>query len=91
MSAKQYSEIRKKEQAKKEANYKKNVAKAGIFEDYTEWYSKRGTDTKQAWAKDINLGHRMAKTKYDWSGKKVAATTTAAVNAPKGKKRFGKK
>jgi hypothetical protein len=43
------------------------VKKAGIFEDYTEFYIKRGTDTKQDWKKDVNLGHRMAKTKYDWS------------------------
>jgi hypothetical protein len=44
------------------------VKKAGVFEDYTEFYTKRGTDTKQDWAKDINKGHRMAKTKYDWAG-----------------------
>jgi hypothetical protein len=42
------------------------VKKAGIFEDYTEFYIKRGTDTKQGWKKDVTLGHRMAKTKYDW-------------------------
>ena len=75
------------EAAKKEANYKRNVAKAGVFEDYTEFYTKRGTDTKQAWAKDVNLGHRMAKTKYDWSGKKVQATTTAEVKGFFGKKK----
>merc|ERR1719329_409336 len=84
LSAKQYAEIRKKEQSKKDANYKRNVAKAGVFEDYTDFYLKRGTDTSQAWAKNKNsLGHRFAKTKYDWSGKKVAATTTAAVAAKK--------
>eukprot|EP00536_Pseudo-nitzschia_multiseries_P013823 jgi/Psemu1/327328/estExt_fgenesh1_pg.C_6180007 len=92
LSAAQYQAIRAKEQKKKDDNYKRNVAKAGVFEDYTEFYVKRGTDTKQAWAKDVNLGHRMAKTKFDWSGKKVAATTTAAVKAaPAKKKRFGKK
>ncbi len=68
LTAQQYDQIRKGQEKKKAENYAKNVAKAGIFEDYTEWYTKRGTDTKQAWAKDINLGHRMAKTKYDWSG-----------------------
>merc|ERR1719329_279297 len=84
LSAKQYAEIRKKEQAKKQANYKRNVAKAGVFEDYTDFYIKRGTDLSQDWAKNKNtLGHRFAKTKYDWSGKKVAATTTAAVAAKK--------
>ena len=87
MTAKQYDEIRKGQVRKKQENYAKNVAKAGIFEDYTDWYTKRGTDTKQAWAKDINLGHRMAKTKYDWSGKKVQATTTAEVKGFFGKKK----
>merc|ERR1719277_1096177 len=92
MTAKQYAEIRKKEQAKKQANYKRNVAKAGVFEDYTEFYTKRGTDLSQAWAKDKNtLGHRMAKTKFDWSGKDGKANkTTAAVEKPK-KGFFGKK
>jgi len=92
LSAKQYAELRKKEQGKKDSNYKRNVAKAGVFEDYTDFYTKRGTDVSQDWYKNKNtLGHRFAKTKFDWSGKKVAATTTAAVKAPAGKKKFGKK
>lgn len=95
LSAKQYSQLRKNEQGKKDANYKRNVAKAGVFEDYTEFYTKRGTDLSQDWAKNKNtLGHRFAKTKFDWSGKKtpVAATTTAAVKSPVAKKgKFGKK
>jgi hypothetical protein len=66
MSAAQYQKIRDGEVSKKAANYDKNVKKAGIFEDYTEFYIKRGTDKSQAWKKDVNLGHRMAKTKYDW-------------------------
>lgn len=68
LSAAEYNKVRAAEQAKKKARYEANVKKAGIFEDYTDWYKKRGTDTNQAWAKDVNLGHRMAKTKYDWSG-----------------------
>merc|ERR1712003_585563 len=92
LNAKQYADLRAAEQKKKEENYKRNVAKAGVFEDYTEFYTKRGTDLNQGWAKNKNtLGHRMAKTKYDWSGKKVAATTTAAVGTGGKKKRFGKK
>mmetsp|Transcript_1466 Transcript_1466/g.3056 ORF Transcript_1466/g.3056 Transcript_1466/m.3056 type:complete len:164 (-) Transcript_1466:200-691(-) len=87
LSAKDYANLRKKEAAKKESNYQRNVKKAGVFEDYTEFYVKRGTDTKQAWAKDINLGHRMAKTKFDWSGKKISATTTAEVKGKFGKKK----
>jgi hypothetical protein len=68
LTAKQYAELREKEAKKKAANYERNVKKAGVFQDYTEWYKKRGTDLSQAWKKDVNLGHSMAKTKYDWSG-----------------------
>jgi hypothetical protein len=42
-----------------------------VFEDYTEFYTKRGTAVAGSWMKLPNLGHRMAKTKYDWSGEKV--------------------
>jgi len=66
----QYEKLRKNESVKKSANYEKNVKKAGVFEDYTEFYTKRGTDTKADWKKDVTLGHRMAKTKFDWSGNK---------------------
>ncbi len=68
MSREEFDAIRKRDAKAKAENYKRNVAKAGIFEDYTEWYKKRGTDTNENWNKDINKGHRMAKTKYDWSG-----------------------
>ena len=51
LSATQYSAVRGKDQAAKDANYKRNVAKAGKFEDYTEFYKKRGTDTGGAWKK----------------------------------------
>jgi hypothetical protein len=71
LTAKQYAELRAKEAKKKQDNYERNVKKAGIFQDYTEWYKKRGTDLSQGWKKDVNLGHSMAKTKYDWSGKKI--------------------
>jgi hypothetical protein len=62
----QYKKIRTQEQKKKESNYNKNVKKAGVFEDYTVFYNKRGTDTNSKWYKDVNNGHRMAKTKYDF-------------------------
>lgn len=65
MTLDQYKKVRAADAAKKEANYKKNVAKAGVFEDFTAFYTKRGTDTKQAWAKSPTRGHRMAKLKYD--------------------------
>jgi len=35
MSASQYAAVRSKDKAAKDANYKRNVAKAGKFEDYT--------------------------------------------------------
>jgi len=67
MSKAQYEKIRAAEQKKKDANYDRNAKKAGVFEDYTAFYTKRGTDTKQAWYKDPNRGHRMAKTKYSFN------------------------
>ena len=95
LDAKQYAGIRATEQKKKADNYKRNVAKAGVFEDYTEFYTKRGTDADMEWAKNKNtLGHRFAKTKFDWSGKsgKSANTTTVAVkDPPKKKGKFAKK
>lgn len=65
----QYEKARAADEAKKNARYAKNVAKAGKFKDYTEFYIKRGTDTSDAWSKTATKGHDMAKTKYDWSGK----------------------
>lgn len=64
----QYEKIRAEKDTKRDANYKKNVAKAGIFQDYTEFYKKRGSDEGGAWIKLPNRGHDMAKTKFDWSG-----------------------
>lgn len=66
--------MRTKEDKKKSDNYQKNVAKAGKFLDYTQFYIDRGTDTKDDWKSDVNLGHRMTKTKYDWSGGKGTET-----------------
>jgi hypothetical protein len=74
LSKAQYQKIRAAEQKKKDANYNRNAKKAGVFEDYTAFYTKRGTDTKQAWYKDSNRGHRMAKTKYDFDTDKDGKT-----------------
>ncbi|GMH62431.1 hypothetical protein TrVE_jg862 [Triparma verrucosa] len=68
LTASQYNAVRAKEQAKKDKNYQRNVAKAGKFEDYTDFYTKRGTDTGGSWLKSVTRGHRMVKTKYDYSG-----------------------
>lgn len=65
----QYNKLRAGESAKKAANYQKNVAKAGKFLDYTQFYLDRGTDVGEKWFNSPTRGHRMAKTKYDWSGK----------------------
>ena len=67
----QSEKIRAEADKKKAANYQKNVAKAGVFIDYTDFYLKRGTDVNGSWMKLPNLGHRMAKTKFDWSGQTV--------------------
>merc|ERR1712176_325610 len=95
----EYSNIRSAEAKKRQANYDRNVKKAGIFQDYTDFYLKRGTDVNQDWKtkNKATLGHTMAKTKYDWSGQKGKnfGTTTAAVKktaAPKKNKfTFGKR
>jgi hypothetical protein len=68
----QYEKVRKDTNTKKDANYKKNVKKAGVFLDYTDFYMKRGTDLSAGWKKSATLGHDMAKTKFDWSGKDVS-------------------
>ena len=64
----QYEAVRAKDAAKKDASYKKNVAKAGKFQDFTEWYKKRGTSEGGAWLSSAGRGHTFAKTKYDYSG-----------------------
>lgn len=61
----QYEKIRNSDDSKKAANYQKNVAKAFKYQDYTEFYKKRGTDTSQNWIKSATRGHTMAKLKYD--------------------------
>lgn len=68
LSKAEYEKIRSRDQKAKDDNYKRNVAKAGKFEDYTEFYKKRGTDTSDAWIKGATRGHTMVKTKYDYSG-----------------------
>merc|ERR1719461_392292 len=91
MTASQYNKIRSKEDKKKRDNYAKNVAKAGVFEDYTEWYKARGTDRDTKWMSVTN-GHRMAKTKYNWGDTTTAKDFSKKVEGKKGRfGRFGKK
>lgn len=68
MTAAEYQKIRDSDDNKKASGYAKNVAKAGKFLDYTKFYTDRGTDTGANWYKSVTKGHRMAKTKYDYSG-----------------------
>jgi len=64
----QYEKVRGATTQKRNANYAKNVKKAGIFENYTDFYLKRGTSEGGSFLNMPNLGHRMVKTKWDWSG-----------------------
>ena len=68
MTAAEYNKIRADADAKKEANYQRNVKKAGIFEDFTDFYLKRGTAEGGNWLKSAGKGHVFVKTKYDWAG-----------------------
>merc|ERR1740129_1056988 len=94
LTAEQYTKLRKAEDKKKADNYARNVKKAGIFGDYTEFYRKRGTDISEGWAKSVTKGHRMAKTKYDWSGSQDNAQqvglTAKEKSSPKKKNIFGR-
>jgi len=86
LTAAEYSKFRAGEVKKKADNYQRNVKKAGVFEDYTEFYVKRGTDTGESWNKGPTKGHRMAKTKFDWSGSKDAPAQVGLAAKNKGKK-----
>lgn len=87
----QYEKQRNKDTAAVASNYKKNVAKAGKFLDYTQFYIDRGTDVKDNWYKSVTNGHRMAKTKYDFSGTVDDAPKQTGVEAKPKRKLFGKK
>lgn len=51
----QYANLGKQEEAKKAANYDRNVKKAGKVLDYTLFYKQRGTDTGSDWKKPFTL------------------------------------
>ena len=90
LSKTQYEKIRGNERAKKEQNYSKNVAKAGKFLDYTKFYLDRGTVTNASWYNSVTGGHRMAKTKYDYSGVEGDEPSYTGLSV-KGKGKAGKK
>jgi len=93
LSKSQYESMRKKDSSKKDANYKRNAAKEGKFLDYTKFYLDRGTDFKDDWYSKVTGGHRMAKTKYDWSGEQdlAGAYTASTKGKDSPKKRIIKK
>merc|ERR1712232_583846 len=59
LTAAQYKKIRADQDAKKKANYDRNVKKAGKFEDFTEFYKLRGTSIGGSWLKAPARGHKM--------------------------------
>lgn len=67
MTKAQYEKIRAKDVKKKKDNYDKNVATAGKFSYFYDFYKNRGTDLKDNW-RGVTNSHTMAKTKYDWQG-----------------------
>jgi len=85
----QYEKIRADADGKKAANYKRNVAKAGIFENYTEFYLKRGTEENGSFLNMPNNGHKMVKTKFDWSGSDPSAAPKYTGVEAGGKKKKG--
>ncbi|EEC48672.1 predicted protein [Phaeodactylum tricornutum CCAP 1055/1] len=65
LSLSEYQKIRQKDVAKRDASYKRNVAKAGKYTDFTDWYVKRGTEEGGGWLKAAGRGHTFAKLKYE--------------------------
>lgn len=79
MTADQYKKVRDQDQKKKDDTYKKNVNKAFKFQDFDQFYLKRGTAPDGAWLKAAGRGHTFAKTKYDYSGTGKAPMSDAKV------------
>jgi hypothetical protein len=79
LSPAQYKKIRDAEQKKKDDNYKRNVSKAFKFQDFDQFYLKRGTAEGGKWLKEAGRGHTFAKTKYDYSGTGKAPMADAKV------------
>jgi hypothetical protein len=83
LSKSEYEKIRDKENKAKQERYAKNVAKAGKYMPFNDWYKKRGTDVAAGWKKSATLGHSMAKTKYDWSGTSAAKKFESVISSDK--------
>ena len=79
LTAEQYKKVRAADQQKKDETYKKNVSKAFKFQDFDQFYLKRGTSEGGAWLKAAGRGHTFAKTKYDYTGSRTAPMSDAKV------------
>ena len=79
LSAEQYKKVRAADQNKTDERYKRNVNKAFKFQDFDQFYLKRGTSPDGAWLKSAGRGHTFAKTKYDFSGTGKAPLADAKV------------
>lgn len=82
LTAAQYASVRSKDYKTSEANYKRNAAKGGVYQNFTAWYTKRGTDSSATW-RGVTNGHSFAKTKYDW-GSGVFFDGKADAKTPEG-------
>lgn len=79
LTPEQYKKVRATDTAKKDSTYKKNVAKAFKFQDFDQFYLKRGTSEGGSWLKSAGRGHTFTKTKYDYSGSGNAPMSDAKV------------
>ena len=89
LSKAEYEKVRSKDAAKKSSNYDRNVKKAFKFQDFDQFYLKRGTSEGGSWLKSAGRGHTFTKTKYDYSGTGNAPMSDA--KTPEAFKFFGKK
>jgi len=90
LTQQQYADLRKAEKAKKDQNYARNVAKGGKFQDYTDFYIKRGTDKNDDWMNSVTNSHTMAKTKYDWGAQDLSIKNFATEDKKKRKRKKNK-
>ena len=67
LTKEQYAKVRAEEAKKKADNYNRNVAKAGVYEDFTAWYAQRGTELGQSWKKKVTLGRKFVRRMIGYS------------------------
>jgi len=53
------------------------VAKGGKFQDYTDFFIKRGTGKNDDWMNSVTNSHTMAKTKYNWGAEDLSIKSFA--------------